>query len=234
MRRFNWLLATAAAGLLWAAGCTPGQDEGQANRGQDESAGGLDKLTKSVKELSGRIDQLQTTLEGVATQEDLEKTKDELDKRIEALAEVPRSLLEDVEELKRKDLDLQAQFARKDEELGTLLAGITKKGDLREIVDLNAIMADSDGRQDMEQAIRQSLPRTGRVVIENWMNRDYTVFVNQRRYFLPGRGANGAGILRIDSVPVGTVTTEFGTLANNPRTWTLGPPDYQLILKMPF
>ncbi len=237
MRWCNYRTVAAALGLLCLSGCNQQQ---------------LDDLNMSIGDLSKKVGQLQATLDEVATQEDLRSASDELDKKIEAVdsrgvkqEELILALKENYEEFQRqisdkdegllalvaKNQELIAEVKRLNDRQETLLAAVTKTGDLGdgfEFPDVNAIMRDPVGRQDMDTAVHQSLHANGEVVIWNWTNQDHTVFVNQTRQFISSRLANGPGIL-IVNVPVGTVTTELGSEF---RTWTLAPPGYQLNLQI--
>lgn len=183
-----------------------------------------------AKPLVAQIESIQQTLENTVTDDELDAVKKDLAKarrdinKNEADFNAATDLFKEQDtllgELTAKNKSILAMLQESDAQQETLLAAITKKGsDGRDLVDVNAIMDSSSGRQEMAAAVHESLRRRGTLRVENRMDVGYHFLVNGTREYIPGRST-----LEFN-VPVGTVTTELEGY-ESPRNWSVGPPDY--------
>jgi hypothetical protein len=84
-----------------------------------------------------------------------------------------------------------------------------------------SIMASPDGRQQMEEAVHDSMRDRGTLVVENRMSQGYTLMVNDASHYVPP-----GQTVRVEGLPVGTVETEL-VGHESPKNWSLGPPNYE-------
>jgi hypothetical protein len=71
------------------------------------------------------------------------------------------------------------------------------------------------------------MERTGTVYVSNEMSSEQTLKVNGAYYRIPPHTTN----YRIESVPVGTLTTELVGY-ESPKNWTIAAPHYQQRIKI--
>lgn len=113
---------------------------------------------------------------------------------------------------------IQRQTIERQEEF---IAGISSRDSLNNRVFsiMHTMRASPTFRQEMAQAVRESLPSEGILRVENQVNAQYSLSVNGVQYRIPP-------LTTLDvRVPVGTVTTELvGQEA--PRYLTVGAPQY--------
>jgi hypothetical protein len=131
-------------------------------------------------------------------------------------------LEQEVVELRASLLNLQNQLSEKDAELQEIVQALSRRDSNRQpILALRNIMKNSDEfRQEMQQAVNDSIQREGELRIDNQTSGVQFLSINGT--------TQRVDALRVTTfkVPVGTLTTELVGQESS-KNWTVGPPAYR-------
>jgi hypothetical protein len=115
--------------------------------------------------------------------------------------------------------ETQDDQARK---LGTVAKEVLQGTDSTWVPDIRSAWENEEFRNDMRQAVHDSMDRQGTVWIHNKTTVGHTVLVNNSQYVYVGPGQDRF----VQGLSVGTISTELVGY-ERPRNWTLGPPNYE-------
>ena len=210
-----------AAAPLYLAGCGLGQTD--------------TPMPPWAADMSVKIDKVQQTLEQKADRDQLEVVKADLTKarrdvnknkaNLKAAVEVFKEQDVLLGDLARENKSLLAMLQQQASEQETLLAAVTKKDNHgAPMIDIEAIMDNDTGRQEMASAVHESMRRDGKLTVENQTDVGYTLQINGingfSKYIWPRSKPKPF------KVPVGTLTTELVD-HESPKNWVIAPPNYE-------
>jgi hypothetical protein len=131
-------------------------------------------------------------------------------------------LEQEVHDLRSSLLGLQTVLKEKDAELHEIVQALSRRdGNRQPILALRSIMQSSDEfRREMQQAVNDSIPREGKLRVENQTSGVQFLSIN-------GKTERVDALKTVEfTVPVGTLTTELIGQESS-KNWTVGPPAYQ-------
>lgn len=187
-----------------------------------------------LADLKTQIAQLQQSVESLAeatvTKEDLagfvsesefQERSDQVDKRIDALLETVSDQSAQIAQLRenfQKVTDNLAEQVGGQQDILEAISQPTADGS-RVLALRSNMQRNPEFREEVQEAVNDSIRRTGTLEVQNNMDVGKYFEVNGRRWYIPARST------RSFDVPVGTLTTEL--VGDEPRrSLTIGPPDY--------